>query len=138
MEMTKELLAKAKKAENAEALRALAKENGWDMTQEEGKAYFTQLHKTGAISDEELENVTGGGCKNNGHTVVSALNLCDYWQCKIHGESSVKRYTYPPTDLGVLSRKCYWCSKRMVCHECAFCRYENGLWLCYNTKKNGQ
>ena len=33
------------------------------MTEESAKAYFELLHpKTGKIADEELENVSGGGC----------------------------------------------------------------------------
>ena len=32
-------------------------------TEEEAKAYFEQLHpKTGELSDDELDNVAGGGC----------------------------------------------------------------------------
>ena len=61
MELTKELVAKAKEAKTPEELMALAKENGIGLTEEETKAYFDRLHpQSGEISDEELDNVSGG------------------------------------------------------------------------------
>ena len=61
MELTKELVAKAKEAKNPEELMALAKENGIGLTEEEAKAYFDRLHpQTGELSDNELDNVSGG------------------------------------------------------------------------------
>lgn len=63
MENNKELFAKAKAAETPEALLALAKENGIDMTEESAAAYFDRLNpKAGELSDSELDNVSGGGC----------------------------------------------------------------------------
>ena len=61
MELTKELVAKAKEAKTSEGLMALAKENGIGLTEEEAKAYFDRLHpQTGELSDSELDNVSGG------------------------------------------------------------------------------
>ena len=61
MELTKELVAKAKEAKTPEELMALAKENGIGLTEEETKAYFDRLNpKTGELSDSELDNVSGG------------------------------------------------------------------------------
>ena len=63
MKLNKELLTKAKAAKTVGELMALAKENGTELTEESAKAYFEQLHpKTGELSDEELDNVAGGGC----------------------------------------------------------------------------
>lgn len=69
MELSKELIEKAKEAKNPEELMTLAKENGMEMTEESAKAYFEKLNpKTGEIADDELDNVSGGGCSsNNGH-----------------------------------------------------------------------
>ena len=64
MELTKELLAKAKEAQTAEELLALAKENGMELTKEQSEEYFTKLHHTGELADEELDNVAGGGLWN--------------------------------------------------------------------------
>lgn len=62
MEISKEILEQAKTANSAEELVILAKENGMEVTQQEASAYFKQLHASGEIEDEELENVAGGGC----------------------------------------------------------------------------
>ena len=69
MEMNNELIAKAKQAKNPEELMTLAKENGIELTEESAKAYFNQLNpKTGELSDDELDNVAGGGChSDNGY-----------------------------------------------------------------------
>ena len=61
MELTKELVAKAKEAKSPEELMALAKEAGIDMTEESAALAFEQLNsKTGELSDSELDNVSGG------------------------------------------------------------------------------
>lgn len=61
MELTKELVAKAKEAKTSEELMALAKEDGIDMTEESAALAFEQLNsKTGELSDSELDNVSGG------------------------------------------------------------------------------
>ena len=59
--LTPELIAKAKAAKSREELLALAKENGIELTEEEAKKYFEQLNTNGAVSDDELEAVSGGG-----------------------------------------------------------------------------
>lgn len=61
MKLTKEQLIKAKSAKNAGELIALAKENGIGLTAEDAAKYFAELHREGDVSDEELENVSGGG-----------------------------------------------------------------------------
>ena len=72
-----ELILKAKKAKSAEELLSLAKENCMELNEESAKAYFEQLHKTGEVSDDELDNVSGGGCKtSDGHTIVTCLTDC--------------------------------------------------------------
>ena len=89
-----ELIEKAKQAKSVEDLLALAKENGVEMTREEATQYFALLNPTsGELSDEELDNVAGGGCsvKVGGHkyTVVSSgvscFNGCYengmFWDC---------------------------------------------------------
>ena len=58
--ITPELIAKIKAAESAEELLELAKANDVELTAEEAKTYFEQLHTNGAISDDDLENVAGG------------------------------------------------------------------------------
>ena len=74
--LTPELIAKAKTAESAEKLFEIAKENGVELTAEEAKTYFAQLNANGAVSDEELDAVAGGGsCPNNGETYKAGTKV---------------------------------------------------------------
>ena len=58
---TPELIAKAKSTKSAEELRTLAEENNVELTEEEARTYFEQLNANGAVSDDELDSVAGGG-----------------------------------------------------------------------------
>ena len=60
MKYSKELIEKAKTAKTAEELLAMAKAENIEMTAEEAAKVFAQLHKTGELSDDELDNVAGG------------------------------------------------------------------------------
>ena len=58
-----EMIEKAKVAKSADELLELAKENGVEMTADEAATYFAQLNpKSGELSDDDLDNVAGGGC----------------------------------------------------------------------------
>jgi predicted ribosomally synthesized peptide with nif11-like leader len=59
--LTPELIARAKAARSAEELLELAKENGLDLTEDDAKTFFEQLHANAEVSDDELEAVSGGG-----------------------------------------------------------------------------
>ena len=60
MNITKELLEKAKTAKTAEELLELAKAENIELTEERAKEYFATIHASGELSDEELDNVSGG------------------------------------------------------------------------------
>ena len=62
MKISKELLKKAKTAKSAEELLEMAKTEKIELTAEEAAKAFAELNKTGELSDEELDNVAGGGC----------------------------------------------------------------------------
>ena len=62
MKISKELLEKAKTAKSAEELLEMAKTENINFTAEEAAKAFAELNKTGELSDEELDNVAGGGC----------------------------------------------------------------------------
>ena len=124
MELNKELLSKAKEAKTPEELIALAKENGMELTEAEAKTYFDLLHpQTGELSDDELDNVSGGACHNGGRLVVSAMHYCDEWRCKDDGSQWV---------IDGMLECCKTCRVTAFCHSCQYCTYEKGLWLCNN------
>ena len=88
--LTPELLEKAKQAKTPEELLALAKENGAEITEESAKAYFEQLHKTGELTDDELDNVSGGGCHaKDGRLVVTTTYWCKFFITKEPGISPI-------------------------------------------------
>ena len=83
MKMNNELIAKAKEAKTAEELMALAKESGEEITEESAKAYFDLLNpKTGELSDDELDNVSGGGCCSDG----GRLKTTSGYRCKHYAD----------------------------------------------------
>ena len=55
-----ELIAKARATKSVEELLELAKANNIELTDEEAKTYFAQLNANGAVSDDELDIVSGG------------------------------------------------------------------------------
>ncbi len=60
--ITKEMIEQARLAESPEELLAMARENGIELTAEDAQRYFDNWHASAELSDEELENVAGGGC----------------------------------------------------------------------------
>ncbi len=99
--MEKELILKAKKTKTVEELMSLAKENGTELTEEEAKKYFEQLHpKTGELSDDELDNVAGGTCyAYDGYRLTTIGHRCKYYEDD------------PKTSFGVKGTCCrckYW------------------------------
>lgn len=62
---TPEMIEKAKSAVSTNELLALAKENGYEMTEGEAKICFEQLNPPcGELGNDELDNVSGGGCSS--------------------------------------------------------------------------
>lgn len=61
MNISKELLEKAKTAKSAEELLEMAKAENIELTEEQAAKAFAELNKIGELSDEELDNVAGGG-----------------------------------------------------------------------------
>ena len=60
MNISKELIEKAKTAKTAEELLAMAKAENIEMTAEDAAKAFAKMNKNGELSDEELDNVAGG------------------------------------------------------------------------------
>ena len=81
--MNSELIAKAKEAKSAEELLSLAKENAIELTGEQAKEYYDRLHTTGELADDELDSVSGGGCRSvpSGARVINdpLHESCDHY-----------------------------------------------------------
>lgn len=64
--LSNELLEKAKTARTAEGLLQMAKAENIELSQEEAARVFAKLNANGELSDEELDNASGGGCGTSG------------------------------------------------------------------------
>ena len=73
MEFSKELLAKAKAAASVEELVRLAGNNGINMSREELEAKYQAMHGSGELSDDELDNVSGG-CGDDNEPVMKGYD----------------------------------------------------------------
>ena len=103
---TPELIAKARAAKSAEELFELAKANEMKITEEDAKLYFAQLNANGAVADDELDAVAGGGsCPGDDDE-------------EDEGSSSSGTYKFHcPYCQGLISRaftKCPWCGKIFI------------------------
>ena len=114
----KEIFKKARAAKSEKELMTLARENGLELTEEEAKAYFGQLHASGELSDEELENVAGGGChKKDGRMVVTIMFNCEHYVCTC---GRTGQHSHLPNMESIYPS----------CETCKYCTYEKALWLC--------
>ena len=60
MDISNEMINKAKSAASVEELMNIAAAEGIELSADEAGKYFEFLHTSGALTDEELENVAGG------------------------------------------------------------------------------
>lgn len=60
MDLSKELLEKEKRAKSAEELIEMAKAENIELSAEQAAKALAQLNRNGELSDEELDNVSGG------------------------------------------------------------------------------
>ncbi len=94
--MTEKMLAQARKAQSAEELLQLAKDNGMDeFAMEDAEDVYAQMHASGEMSDEEMENVAGGcTTKVDGqkYTVVTSGLKCftGKWESGFNGKTCLR------------------------------------------------
>jgi hypothetical protein len=116
---SEEILAKANKMKSVEELLSLAKENDIPLTREQAQEYYTQLTpKSGELSDEELDNVGGGGCASNpveGDYFMPEITRCDLWTCKNCGSTKSKGVSIGRHMLAV----CEGCNFNSYCITCS-------------------
>jgi hypothetical protein len=65
-----ELMGKAKTAESPEALIQMAEKANIKLSALRADSLYEALNKKGALSDDELENVIGGGCGSKPDSVT--------------------------------------------------------------------
>lgn len=86
--MEENIIAKARNCKSIEELIALAKDNGSLLTTEQAESYFHQLQASGELSDNELDNVSGGGCySDDGYLMTTIGYGCEHFED--YGEGAV-------------------------------------------------
>ena len=124
---TPQQLEAAKAAKSPEELVAMAKSEGVELTHEQAEGFINQ--RQGELADEELDNVAGGGCYNDGWLVVTVGTIKSCFECKQCGGSN----TFP----GSFETPFHQCkgkhnSVNACCNTCKWISYERALWLCKN------
>ena len=112
MKLTKELIEKAKTANTAEELLAMAKAENIELSAEQAAKAFAELNKTGELSDEELDNVAGGCGKSprDGNRfgseaeVTYKYSIGDIVNAKLGMGTVTCKIVAQGTDSGVFSR----------------------------------
>ena len=120
MNISKELLEKAKMAKTAKELLEMAKAENIELTEEQAAKAFAELNKTGELSDEELDNVAGGGCqgrppkfsRNDRVSHMGRDGKAVYGT--VVGISSDFDYLYQVVDDGETTEKVYYESELIV------------------------
>lgn len=87
--MIKEAYEKVKAARSADDVRNIAKDNGYDLSDDEAAKVFTGLRTSGELSDDEL-NISGGGCGGVGN--VPTIRRCP--RCGEAGNVVEKNHNY--------------------------------------------
>lgn len=129
-----ELIIKAKAAKSAEELLAIAKENGLEVCIEDAQKYIEMNSKSGEISDEALDGVTGGGAYTvfGGYLIVTNFHECDRWICDKCGGTKFE-YTRVASESGwANAHKCSGypngCGKS--CNTCKYMDYRFPFQIC--------
>ncbi len=127
-----ELFMKAREAASAEELLALAKQNDVPMDEASAAAYYAQMHKTGELADDELDNIAGGACHNGGEMVTTVGNSCSHYTCKHCGKTW--GYYQSPAH----THNCKGGSPVLFnCNNSKYCHYDRALWLCSHPANAG-
>lgn len=88
--MNEVMIAKAKKAKTAAELMELAKTENMELTEEKAQELFARLHAEGELSDNELDDVAGGGCGGSAapkYNVGDIVALAGDGRCQYRGPS---------------------------------------------------
>lgn len=131
--MSKSLYEQARGAKSAEELISLAKTAGIDLGEENAKQLFAQLNRSGELSDDELNNVAGGGCKSSsGRTVVTSGCNC-FTGCfkPIYRDKGWRDANDVVRDDN-LSIRFFWYlnSAHETCGSCRYLEFEGGTGVC--------
>lgn len=106
----KEMITKLKSCKTVEEIKTSGKEIGYELTDEEAKAFLEKFSKNDELSDDELSNVTGGctwwrkGRAYSGiyphYLIVTVANTCPSYS---------RDRSKDPADRDLWEGKCGYC-----------------------------
>ena len=123
MNFTAEMIEKAKTAESVEQLLEIAKANAVEMTPAEAATYFAQLNPvTGELSDDDLDNVAGGGCSENQSPSYIPANgtrvrMLTKDRCRVCGGAE-GYINFQPGYANIINVVCTTCANGTNCVAC--------------------
>ena len=130
---TPELIEKARQANSPEELLSLAKENNIELSEDKAKEYFERLNKSGELADEELNNVSGGGCdiKKGGKKYTVVTKWCECFTGQ-HDINTLTNGKFKRDDNHSL-RKIWWnfsVGRYNHCGTCTHLAFKGGTGYC--------
>ncbi|MBE6596321.1 MAG: DUF2624 family protein [Ruminococcaceae bacterium] len=133
--ITSEMIGLAKKARSVEELITLAKEYELELTEEEAKKYFEQLHpNSGELSDDVLDKVAGGWCYDGGRPVITVGEQHSCYVCSQCGKTQAESFK----SVFLYSHRCNNGNLSVnYCGDCKYIIYTKGKWLCNNPANRG-
>ena len=72
----------AAKAQSVEELMKLAETYDVEATEDEARSFLSLRNGEGALSDETLDDVSGGGLHYKGHLIVTSWHKCDHFRLR--------------------------------------------------------
>jgi len=129
-----ELILKAKEAKTVEEILTIAKENGLDVGIEEAEMYLKMNRESGELSDEDLDNVTGGGVYTlrGGYLIVTNFHECHRWICDSCGGTDFEYMRVGSESGWAYAHQCgghpHGCSKG--CSTCEYMDYRFPFQIC--------
>ncbi len=138
--LSTELIEKAKNAQSAQDLIALAKDENMELTLEQATEYMKVLHPPmGEIEDGDLDNVAGGACYiGDNRLIVTVNHTCKYWKCEKCGGHKKMVTVYKEDRYGGERYQCNDCyTYPCKCKNCSYMSYEKAMWLCNHPLNKG-
>ena len=132
----RELIEKARSTKSVEELLHLAKANNYPLDDEEAKRIFAEFHKSGELSDDELDAVAGGGCASEeGGQLTPVTKDCPcftglYQPGVIYSTGSAGTTCTVLRDDNTALREAWACDRQNTCGSCYHLDFVGGVGYC--------
>lgn len=135
-----EMIMKGKNAKTVDELKTMAAQEGWNMCDDEAQAYFEEIQRFSAnnqsseLSDDELDNVSGGGCLRD---VPGEYESCSNYKCTCGNELKKGGFIRTRADDGCIKWCCPQCHQVVYCRNCKHSKRIFGVLSCSKYDQRG-